>query len=69
MVIDETVIKTVAEAVFVTLWALAVMVAVPVPTPVRMALPLPVTVAIVSSLLDQDTPFVRYMPCWLLLTP
>jgi hypothetical protein len=69
MAIDETVMNTVAVAVLVTLSELAVSVTVPILTPVRTALPEPVTVAIVSSLLDQDTPPVKFMPCWLVLTP
>jgi hypothetical protein len=69
MAIDETVMNTVAVAVFVTLSELAVSVTVPTATPVSTALPEPVTVAIESSLVDQETPLVKFMPCWLVLTP
>jgi hypothetical protein len=62
MVSDVITRKIVADAVPVTLCALAVIVAVPVLTPVRVAFPLPVTVATVMSELDQDTPLVTGPP-------
>src|SRR5215472_3020696 len=66
---DDTVINTVAVAVFVTLCALAVIVTVPIAIPFRVALPVPVTVAVFGSLLDQETPLVKLLPCPSLLTP
>ena len=68
MPIAEIVMYTVAVAVLVTLSELAVIVAVPVATPCTVVLPhacvaqVPVMAAIVTSLLDQDTPAVKSLP-------
>jgi hypothetical protein len=68
MVNVDTVMYTFNVAVLVTLSEAAVMVAVPSARPDTVALPhaavahAPVMAAVVESLLDQDTPLVRYMP-------
>jgi hypothetical protein len=74
-VIDETLMNAGAGAVLVTLCEPTEMVVVPIVSPCSVALPqgsvaqLPVMAATEGSLLDQDTPLVRYMPWLLLLTP
>ena len=57
-VIDVTFPTTVAVAVALMPWALAVNVAVPGDIPVRVALPVPTTVATSVVSLDQPTPLV-----------
>jgi hypothetical protein len=65
---EEILMNTVAVAVLVTLSEDAVMVAVPREAPIMVTAPhdavaqVPVMVTIVESLLDQETPLVRYMP-------
>lgn len=65
----EMVMYTVACAVFCTASDEAVIVTIPSAIPFKTALPVPVTVAMDVSLLDQETPLVRFSPCPVLSTP